>query len=61
MQNKYFYSYSYRLSLFIRSFGIKYINIGVNQNTKNKYYKFEKSDKLDNVLALYNEVKNCIN
>lgn len=58
LENKYFYAYSYRLSLFIRSLGVKYVDIGINKKTKQKYYKFEKSQKLDEIIALYNKVKN---
>jgi hypothetical protein len=52
-----YYSYSYRLTLFIRSFGIKYISTDINPNTNQRYYTFEKSDKLDKIISLYNEVK----
>ena len=41
---------------FIAAFDIKYLNIGVNSNTKCRYYVFEKSKKLDKVIALYKEI-----
>ena len=46
---------------FIAAFDIKYLNIGVNSNTKFGYYVFEKSKKLDKVIALYKQVKHSIN
>lgn len=55
-----FYCYSNRLSHFIRAFGIHYIEIGLNKNTNTKYYVFEKSERLDNVISLYNDVKHSI-
>ena len=49
--NDKFYCYSNRLSFFIRSFGIKYIDVGVNAKTKTRYYLFEKSKKLDDIIV----------
>lgn len=57
---QYFYSYSIRLSHFIRAFDIKYINIGFNAKSGQKYYVFEKSEKLDRVIELYSKVKHSI-
>lgn len=56
----YFYCYSKRMSYFIRSFGISYISRGINTNTKISYYKFKKSERLDEIIRLYNEVKHSI-
>lgn len=42
---------------FIRAFDVRYINIGTNQNTHTKYYVFEKSERLDRIIELYNKVK----
>lgn len=58
--NDKFYCYSSKLSYFIRSFGIKYIEVGFNTKTKTRYYLFDKSKKLDKVISLYNEVKHTI-
>lgn len=52
-----FYCYSYKLSLFIRSFGLRYISTDINVNTNQRYYTFEKSERLDKIIQLYNEVK----
>ena len=58
--SKYFYCYSMRMSHFIRAFNIKYIDVGFNAKSKTKYYIFEKSEKLDKVIELYNSVKRTI-
>lgn len=55
--SNYFYCYSMRMSHFIRAFDIKYVQIGINHKTKTKYYVFEKSERLDNIISLYNKVK----
>ena len=56
MDNK-FYCYSKRLAYFIRSFNVKYLSAGTNKNSNTKYYIFEKSDRLDKIIQLYNKVK----
>ena len=48
------------MSHFIRAFNIKYIDVGFNAKSKTKYYVFEKSEKLDKVIELYNSVKHTI-
>lgn len=58
--NNYFYCYSSRMAHFIRAFDIKYIDIGVNRNSNTKYYIFDKSEKLDKVIELYNKVKHLV-
>jgi len=58
--NNYFYCYSSRMAHFIRAFDIKYIDIGVNKNSNTKYYIFDKSEKLDKVIELYNKVKHLV-
>ena len=57
MDNNSFYCYSKRLTYFIRSFNIKYLSVGINKNSNTKYYIFEKSDRLDAIIQLYNEIK----
>lgn len=52
-----FYCYSNRMAHFIRSFDVRYIDVGINKNTNTKYYVFNKSDKLDKIISLYKEVK----
>lgn len=58
--SQFFYCYSMRMSHFIRAFNIKYIDVGFNAKSKTKYYIFEKSEKLDKVIELYNSVKHTI-
>lgn len=58
--NNYFYCYSSKMSHFIRAFGIKYLTIGFNSKSGTKYYIFEKSNRLDKIIQLYNSVKYSI-
>lgn len=58
--NDKFYCYSKRMRYFIMSFGLRYIDFGVNKNTKAQYYVFEKSKKLDKIIDLYNSAKHSI-
>ena len=60
MKNKNFYCYSKRLAYFIRSFNVKYLCVRVNKNSNTKYYIFEKSDRLDKIISLYNQVKHAV-
>ena len=46
------------MSLFLRAMKEEYIAIGVNQKTNVKYWTFNKSERLDNLIALWNEIKN---
>lgn len=55
--NNIFYCYSKKLSYFIRAFDISYIDIGIHPITKVKYYMFSKSERLDKIIELYNEIK----
>lgn len=52
-----FYCYSYKLQLFLRALGFKYIQTGKEKNTQNTYWEFVKSEKLDKAISLYNDVK----
>jgi len=57
MENKnLYYCYSKKLSYFLRAF-ISYENTGINKNTNTKYYTFLKSERLDNLIKHYNEIK----
>lgn len=58
--SNYFYCYSKRMCYFIRSFDVKYAEIGINKKSGNTYYLFEKSERLDKIIKLYNEVKHSI-
>lgn len=56
--NNIFYCYSKRMSLFLRAMKEEYIAVGVNQKTNVKYWTFNKSERLDNLIDLWNEIKN---
>lgn len=52
-----YYCYSRRLTNFIIAMGMRYVEVSINPRTNNKYYSFEKSEKLDRIIAKYNEIK----
>ena len=58
--NNYFYFYSKIMYHFIKVFDVNYVSVGINKNTKRKYYVFPKSEKLDKIIALYNTIKHSI-
>lgn len=58
--SEYFYCYSIRMSHFIRAFDIKYVDVGFNAKSGTKYYVFNKSKKLDEIINLYNSVKHTV-
>lgn len=58
--SQFFYCYSMKMSHFIRAFGIKYISVGFNAKSGTKYYVFNKSEKLDKIIQLYNSIKHTI-
>lgn len=53
----YFYCYSRRTALFIRSMGIFYEEIGEHPTTGSVYTKFRKTKKLTAILKLQNEIR----
>lgn len=60
-ENINFYCYSNRLSYFLMSLKFRYVSVGINKNTNKKYWVFEKSEKLDDAISLYNSVKHKYN
>lgn len=52
-----FYCYSKRLCLFLRSMNETYIDIGINPSRHTKYWTFQKSRRLDELIRLYKEIK----
>lgn len=56
--NDYFYCYSRRMSLFLRSMKEKYISSSINKNTNMRYWTFKKSERLDKLIELWNSIKN---
>ena len=53
----YFYCYSRRMALFIRSMGYFYEEIGHNDRTEAVYTKFRKTKKLNEILKLWDKIK----
>lgn len=58
--NDNFYCYSLRLYHFLSAFGEACHMSKINSVSKNRYWVFRKSDRLDRIIALYNEVKHNI-
>lgn len=56
--SNYFYCYSKRMCLFLRSMKEEYLTIGKNKNTGIKYWTFKKSERLDYLIKLWNSIKN---
>ena len=61
MENNYFYCYSKRMNFFLMALKFKYVSVGVNSNTNKKYWVYNKSEKLDSAIELYNSVKHKYN
>lgn len=55
-----FYCYSLRLYHFLSAFGETCYVSKVNAVSKNRYWVFRKSGRLDEIIQLYNEVKHKI-
>lgn len=53
-----FYCYSKRLMFFLRSMKEEYVSVGTNKNTNVKYWTFNKSERLDMLIALWKTIKN---
>lgn len=56
-----FYCYSLRLFHFLSAFSEKCYASKINSNSKNRYWVFKKSSRLDKIIALYNETKHNFN
>ena len=52
-----FYCYSLRLFHFLSAFNEKCYISKVNTTSGNRYWVFRKSDRLDEIIKLYNKVK----
>ena len=61
MQNNLFYCYSVKLAYFITSQGMNYISKGRNKNNGLTYYVFNKSKELDEIIELWNKLKEAKN
>ena len=61
MENNSYYCYSTRLYHFLVSMKFRYVSTGINKNTNKKYWVYNKSEKLDSAIELYNSVKHKYN
>lgn len=55
-----FYCYSLRLFHFLSAFSEKCYASKINSLSNTRYWIFRKSERLDRIIALYNEVKHTI-
>ena len=53
----YYYCYSRRVALFIRSMGYRYEDVGEHPYTGAVYTKFRKTKKLNEILKLWDKIK----
>lgn len=60
IDNENFYCYSLRLFHFLSAFSEKCYNSKINSVSGNRYWIFHKSERLDKIIELYNEVKHKI-
>ena len=58
MENKYFYCYSKPLKDYFLENGLKYIIKSIKKKTHKKYWLFEGTEKLNNLLAEWRLRKN---
>ena len=61
MSNNKFYCYSKRMYHFLSFFGFRYVSIGTNQNTSQRYWVYDKSQRLDFAIETYNSLKHQFN
>lgn len=61
MENNNFYCYSTRMYHFLTALQFIYISVGINNNTNKRYWVYNKSEKLDSAIELYNSVKHRFN
>lgn len=60
MSENIFFCYSYKLFHFLCAFGEKCNGSNVNNNTGCRYWVFNKSNRLNDIIKLYNRVKHEI-
>lgn len=61
MNSENFYCYSLRLYYYLSAFGEKCKTSSVNANSGNRYWVFQKSERLDQIINSYNEMKHRFN
>ena len=59
-ERDFFYCRSYRLNCFIRAFGVRCDESAINEKTGKRFWKFQRSDRLDKILTLWDRVKDEI-
>lgn len=59
-RNEYFYCYSLRLFHFISAFNERCYVSKINSISMKRYWVFNKSERLDEIIKLYNQVKHTI-
>ena len=60
MEREFFYCYSYKLYHFLCAFGEKCKSSNTNGNTGYRYWVFDKSNRLDKIIQLYNNIKHNV-
>lgn len=50
IMHRYFYCYSYPLKEFFTKHGLNYVTAAINQSTNKRYWLFEGTDKLNDLL-----------
>lgn len=56
-----FYCYSNRLHSWLKALRFRYEDVGINWRTNKNYWTYEKSNKLDSAINLYNKYKHFFN
>ena len=57
MLRKNFFCYSKRMFHFLSFMNLRYISVGINKNSNQKYWVYKKSKDLDQAIELYNSLK----
>ena len=56
--NDIFYCYSKRMSLFLRAMKEEYLTVDRHPKTNVRFWTFNKSQRLDELIELWNQIKN---
>ena len=59
-EKNYFKCRNYRLNCFIRAFGVRCADSIINEKNNRRIWLFERSERLDAILALWDRVKDEI-
>lgn len=58
---RYFYCYSLKLYYFLRAFSEECVTSKINSRSGNRYWVFNKSNRLDKLIQTYNSMKHIYN